>query len=109
MWPLRIRLLSVQMSVYYYTLLRLRSIIHPSSCKTVSKPRAERRQRTFPKSLVGNYGIFPRHIASVPSLVVFVAVVVQTSVHAVRVVSEGALRLQQLELLVQEVQRVVAR
>lgn len=43
------------------------------------------------------------------SLVVFVAVVVQATVHAVRPVSEGALRLQQLEFLVQKVQRVVAR
>lgn len=42
------------------------------------------------------------------SLVVFVTVVVEATVHAVRIVSEGSLRLQQLELLVQEVQRVVA-
>lgn len=47
--------------------------------------------------------------ALVTSLVVFVTVIVQAAVHAVRIVSEGALRLQQLELLVQEVQRVVAR
>lgn len=43
------------------------------------------------------------------SLVVFVALVVQASVHAMRFVPEGALRLQKLELLVQKVQRVVAR
>ncbi len=82
--------------------------------KPVSIATAKRRQRTFPQRLVGYYGIYHAAIRQVTfalatSLVVFVAVVVQASVHGVRAVSEGALRLQQLELLVQKVQRVVAR